>query len=105
MCCVVVCDLETLRMGAPYIYDISRLRVKGRVGLPIPLLSLLAFVACSTVKFAVGSVSTQNTRPNGTSNEILQELPANSAHVVHLVIELDRTSSKSLLLGRIRNCV
>ena len=27
-CCVVVCDLETSRMGAPYIYDISRLRVK-----------------------------------------------------------------------------
>ena len=24
--CVVVCDLETSRMGAPYIYDISRLR-------------------------------------------------------------------------------
>jgi len=33
MCCVVVCDLETSRMGAPYIYDISRLRVKGRVKL------------------------------------------------------------------------
>jgi len=30
-CCVVVCDLETSRMGAPYIYDISRLRVKGVV--------------------------------------------------------------------------
>jgi len=29
MCCVVVCDLETSRMGAPYIYDISHLRVKG----------------------------------------------------------------------------
>ena len=28
MCCVVVCDLETSRMGAPYIYDISRLRIK-----------------------------------------------------------------------------
>ena len=28
LCCVVVCDLETLRMGAPYIYDISHLRVK-----------------------------------------------------------------------------
>ena len=28
MCCVVVCDLETSRMGAPYIYDISHLRVK-----------------------------------------------------------------------------
>ena len=27
LCCVVVCDLETPRMGAPYIYDISRLRV------------------------------------------------------------------------------
>ena len=24
--CVVVCDLETSRMGAPYIYDISSLR-------------------------------------------------------------------------------
>ena len=27
LCCVLVCDLETSRMGAPYIYDISRLRV------------------------------------------------------------------------------
>ena len=27
LCCDVVCDLETSRMGAPYIYDISRLRV------------------------------------------------------------------------------
>jgi len=26
-CCVVVCDLETSRIGAPYIHDISRLRV------------------------------------------------------------------------------
>ena len=31
LCCVVVCDLETSRMGAPYIYDISRLRVKETV--------------------------------------------------------------------------
>ena len=29
LCCVVLCDLETSRMGAPYIYDISRLRVNG----------------------------------------------------------------------------
>ena len=28
--CVIVCDLETSRMGAPYIYDISRLRVNNR---------------------------------------------------------------------------
>jgi len=33
LCCVVVCDLETSRMGAPYIYDISRLRVKVYVNL------------------------------------------------------------------------
>jgi len=32
-CCVVVCDLETSRMGAPYIYDISRLRVKRKLTL------------------------------------------------------------------------
>jgi len=29
LCCVVVCDLGTSRMGAPYIYDISRLRVNN----------------------------------------------------------------------------
>ena len=29
LCCVVACDLETSRIGAPYIYDISNLRVKG----------------------------------------------------------------------------
>ena len=29
LCCVVVCDLETSRIGAPYIFDISSLRAKG----------------------------------------------------------------------------
>ena len=29
--CVVVCDLEISRIGALYIYDISNLRVKGKV--------------------------------------------------------------------------
>jgi len=31
LCCVVVCDLETSRMGAPYIYiyDISSLKVNN----------------------------------------------------------------------------
>jgi len=28
--CVVVCDLETSRIGAPYVYDISNLRVKPK---------------------------------------------------------------------------
>ena len=27
LCCVVVCDLETSRIGAPYIYDFSSIRV------------------------------------------------------------------------------
>jgi len=27
LCCVVVCDLETSRIGAPYIYDIRSPRV------------------------------------------------------------------------------
>ena len=29
LCFVVVCDLETLRMGAPYIYNVRLLRVKN----------------------------------------------------------------------------
>ena len=29
LCCVVVCGLETSRMGAPYIYDISRIKVNN----------------------------------------------------------------------------
>jgi len=38
LCCVVVCDLETSRIGAPYMYDISNLRVN--VDLSIPLLQI-----------------------------------------------------------------
>ena len=30
LCCVVVCNPETSRTGAPYIYDISRLSVKEK---------------------------------------------------------------------------
>ena len=40
MCSVVVCDLETSRMGAPYIYDISSLRVNRT--------TLQVFVTCRT---------------------------------------------------------
>ena len=29
LCCVVVCDLETSRIGAPYINDISSLKVNN----------------------------------------------------------------------------
>jgi hypothetical protein len=31
LCCVAVCDLETSRIGAPYIYDISSLRVNDLI--------------------------------------------------------------------------
>jgi len=51
LCCVVVCDLETSRMGAPYIYDISRLRVNI---LPVDFnFSLLMF---ATLSFFVTTV-------------------------------------------------
>ena len=33
LCCLVVCDLETSRIGAPYIYYISRLRVNTPVSI------------------------------------------------------------------------
>ena len=29
LCCVVVCDLETSRIGAPYIYNVRLLRVNS----------------------------------------------------------------------------
>jgi len=29
LCCVVVCDLETSRIGAPYIYNVKLLRVNS----------------------------------------------------------------------------
>jgi len=44
LCCVVVCDLETSRMGAPYIYD-SRLRVKYEC--KCATIPLHAFVTCA----------------------------------------------------------
>jgi len=41
LCCDVVCDLETSRMGAPYIYDISRLRV-NKYTIKVSLLTALS---------------------------------------------------------------
>jgi len=42
LCCVVVCDLETSRMGASYIYDISHLRVNRNLNLDLGILFFLA---------------------------------------------------------------
>jgi len=44
-----VCDLETSRMGAPYIYDISRLRVKCGLFMDC----LCAAVPCPVQRFEV----------------------------------------------------
>jgi len=47
LCCVVVCDLETSRMGAPYIYDISRLRVNHFwTSMKVSLIVTSASLAC-----------------------------------------------------------
>jgi len=35
LCCVVVCDLETSRIGAPYIYNVKLLRVKDEISGPV----------------------------------------------------------------------
>jgi hypothetical protein len=53
LCCVVVCDLETLRIGAPYIcvYDISKLRVNVSYDLYIIHLQL---VNVSKLLFVIG---------------------------------------------------
>jgi len=47
LCCVVVCDLETSRMGAPYIYDIRRLRVKLHPSAFLPSVKSLRYVGAT----------------------------------------------------------
>jgi len=57
LCCVVVCDLETSRMGAPYTYDVSHLRVN--VGPYIFLSTLLSKTSrqfCSVTVIAHGGI-------------------------------------------------
>ena len=55
LCCVIVCDLETSRMGAPYIYDISRLRVNiFKLLLTLHHSSLLSFLALFQNKLGKG---------------------------------------------------
>ena len=41
----VVCDLETSRIGAPYIYDISSLRVKQKTDLTLTSLSQWFYIS------------------------------------------------------------
>jgi len=46
LCCVVVCDLETSRIGAPYIYDISNLRVK-EISVMVVMIMMMVMVRFS----------------------------------------------------------
>ena len=46
LCCVVVCDLETSRMGAPYIYDISRLKVNSYICCELTVSEKTVFQFC-----------------------------------------------------------
>jgi len=41
-----VCDLETSRIGAPYIYDISKLRVKTNTVQGIPKWNARYIIKC-----------------------------------------------------------
>jgi len=54
LCCVVVCDLETSRIGAPYIYDIRSLRVKGILKLSKVGEKLSdGFIFCTIVQYQI----------------------------------------------------
>ena len=52
--CVVVCDLETSRIGAPYIYDISSLRING---LNLILLTWRIWTPNNAIKWQMGFIS------------------------------------------------
>jgi len=56
LCCVVVCHLETSRMGAPYIHDISRLRVNEVRKIYRSILCLREISGFHTVDFEVSGV-------------------------------------------------
>ena len=43
LCCVVVCDLETSKIGVPYIYNVRLLRVNHICGYPWSLKAVPGF--------------------------------------------------------------
>jgi len=103
LCCVVVCDLETSRTGAPYMYDISRLRVKGimlmiftqeiacsNLGNENDFLAIIVVQAnCSTLSpfnvtsLSSTSLSTRCSLVMLSFSDIPPELPANALKYIH----------------------
>ena len=65
LCSVVVCDLETSGMGAPYIYDISRLRVNEWSSNSFPP---YAFMAWTGKKFTLNKKKKQKQLTNLLTN-------------------------------------
>ena len=68
LCCVVVCDLETSRMGAPYIYDISRLRFNANLKL------CLRLSTCASVGEKTLINPTLLTRSNDSASLVFNKL-------------------------------
>jgi len=54
LCCVIVCDLETSRMGAPYIYDISHLRVNELTLIILVIIIDVFVIAVNCIVFNSG---------------------------------------------------
>jgi len=74
--CVVVCDLETSRMGAPYIYDISHLRVKG----PLIMAQVTLLIHTEQLIAIFGEIY-----ETGICN--MKMAPAKSFKVRHIIME------------------
>jgi len=76
LCCVVVCDLETSRMGAPYIYDITNLRVN--VHITEMLLHNLSQRHVSALSRAIFRLNTFFCEVNHTINNVMLLLSTRS---------------------------
>jgi len=64
LCCVVVCDLKTSRIGAPYIYiyiyDISRLRVNMK--------NNISMIICLSFLLIMRNFGVRHPQPSKTSS-------------------------------------
>jgi len=74
LCCVVVCDLETSKMGAPYIYDISRLRVKDSIT------KLTVWLLEQSDEVTISVCSLRNTELTATNAGYIQNSTGNARY-------------------------
>ena len=76
LCCVLLYDLETSRMGAPYIYDISRLRVK----------------LCQTARFSKCSDCTTGWSVHGLRLDFWLRLKCSPPYCVYTASETEQST-------------